>query len=442
MQAINPPAPGPSALANLIDDDRANSRFRVNRRVFVDEAILQLERTRIFEKCWLYLGHESEVSKPGSYVTRSLVDRPLVLSRDADGKLHCFYNVCTHRGAAICRERSGTQRTFTCPYHAWVFDIQGNLVRMPGDDSMPSDVNCDGELNLRRVERMESFKGFVFVCFDPEAQPLVEYLADAADYLAYVAEHGPQGMEVVGGTQEYSARANWKMLSENSVDGYHGMSTHSTYFDYLRSRDGTVLKRPPGGFGWTRNLGNGHMVSESLGEMAWGRPYARWVPGWGEESRAEVAEIASEIYERLGQERGDIVVRGDRNMVIFPNLVINDIMAVTIRTYQPTSAGGMHISSWSLAPVGESASSRDRRMRNFVEFLGPAGFATPDDVEMLESAQKGYAAYQGAPWNDASRGMQKSNPTKTDELQLRTFWRRWHQLITGAEATDELLQGP
>src|SRR5690606_38923634 len=225
-------------------------------------------------------------------------------------------------------------------------------------------------------------------------------------------------------------------------DGYHGMSTHSTYFDYLRGRDGTVLKRPPGGLGWVKDLGNGHMVSESVGEMAWGRPYARWVPGWGEECRAEVEAIASEIYERLGKERGDIVVRGDRNMVIFPNLVINDIMAVTIRTYQPTSAGGMQISSWSLAPIGESEASRDRRMRNFVEFLGPAGFATPDDVEMLESAQKGYAAYKSAPWNDVSRGMQKSNPTKTDELQLRTFWRRWRQLMTGVEATEEQLQGP
>lgn len=441
MQSIIPPPTSERVLANLIDDDRANARFRVNRRAFVDEGILALERERIFEKCWLYIGHESEVREAGSYVARDIASRPLVLSRDHDGQLHCFYNVCTHRGATICRERSGKQRVFPCPYHGWVFDIKGALTHIPGEESMRPDPNCDGELDLRRVERMESFKGFVFVCFDPQAQPLVEYLAGAADYLAYVADHGPLGMEIVGGTQEYSAKANWKMLSENSVDGYHGMTTHSTYFDYLRGRDGTAYKRPAGGAGWVKNLGNGHMVSESIGEMAWGRPYARWVPGWGEDCKQEVEQISQEIYARLGKERGDVVVRGDRNMVIFPNLVVNDIMAVTVRTYFPTAAGGMHINSWNLAPIGESDSSRDRRMRNFVEFLGPAGFATPDDVEMLESAQRGYAAHASATWNDCSRGMLKANPTKTDELQLRTFWRRWQQLMTGSRDTDQL-QGP
>ncbi|GAA5231553.1 Rieske 2Fe-2S domain-containing protein [Verticiella sediminum] len=431
-----------SAIGNLILDDRQGGRFRVNRRVFTDDSILALERRKIFGKCWLYLGHESEVREPGSYIARDIVGRPIVLARDRDGQLHCYYNACTHRGATVCRQRAGKQRTFTCPYHAWVFDIQGKLVNIPGSDSMPQNCNADGSLNLARVERMESFRGFVFVCFDPDAEPLTDYLKGAADYLSYVADQGPQGMEIIGGAQEYSARANWKMLSENSVDGYHGMSTHSTYFDYLRGRDGTRIQRPPGGAGWTTDLGNGHMVSESIGEMAWGRPYARWVPGWGDDCRQEVEGIAAEIYRRLGPERGEVVVRGDRNMVIFPNLVVNDIMAVTVRTYYPSATGAMQINSWALAPIGESASSRDRRLRNFVEFLGPAGFATPDDVEMLESAQRGYAAGASAQaaWNDCSRGMFKDRPSKTDELQLRIFWRRWKQLMTGGSADQ--LQGP
>jgi len=75
-----------------------------------------------------------------------------------------------------------------------------------------------------------------------------------------------------------------------------------------------------------------------------------------------------------------------------------------------------------------------------VEFLGPAGFATPDDVEMLESAQRGYAAYESAPWNDVSRGMKSEKPSKTEELQLRTFWRRWSQLINGGSTKE--LSGP
>jgi p-cumate 2,3-dioxygenase alpha subunit len=427
-------------IREAIDDDREGARFRVNRRVFVDEDILRAERERVFAKCWLYLGHASEVKQPGTYVSREVAGRPIVLSRDNEGELNAFYNVCTHRGAKVCRERAGKQRVFPCPYHGWVFDIKGSLIEIPGKEAMPEDVNRDGSLNLKRVERMEVFRDFVFVCFDKKAIPLVEYLAEAGDYLSYVADHGPRGMECVGAAQEYSADANWKMLAENSADGYHGMTTHSTYFDYLRSRDGTVVNRPTAGVGWVKNLGNGHAVGESVGEMVWGRPYARWVSGFGEGSKAEISSLADEIYGRLGKERGEIVVRGDRNLVIFPNLVVNDIMAVTVRTFQPTSAGHMKISAWALAPIGESAESRERRMRNFVEFLGPAGFATPDDVEMLENAQRGYAAYEAAAWNDCSRGMRKATPTKADELQLRTFWRRWRQLMTGGN-TDQL-KGP
>ena len=181
-------------------------------------------------------------------------------------------------------------------------------------------------------------------------------------------------------------------------------------------------------------------VSESIGAAPWGRPYARWVPGWGDDCRAEVEQLAEAIHARLGPERGNVVVNGDRNLVIFPNLVINDIMAVTVRTFQPTSTGRMEINAWTLAPVGESPSSRSRRMRNFVEFLGPAGFATPDDVEMLESAQRAYERCGADMWNDCSRGMQSENPSKTEELQLRTFWRRWSQLMNGT--AKEGLQGP
>jgi p-cumate 2,3-dioxygenase subunit alpha len=440
MNSPNSPGLATNIAASAVDDDRERGRFRVDRRVFVDNDVLALEQARIFSKCWLYFAHASEVAKPNSFLSREVAGRALFLTRDKEGKLNAFYNTCTHRGVMMCREPSGSQKSFACPYHGWVFNNRGDLVSMPGREALPPDANNDGSLNLRRVERLEEFKGFVFVCFDADAEPLVEYLAGAADYLSYVADQGPHGMEIVGGTQEYSAKANWKMLQENSADGYHGAPTHATYFDYLKARDGTERNVLVGSVGWVKNLGNGHAVGESIGQMPWGRPYARWVPGWGNESKPEVEEVAEEIYARLGEERGRVVVQGDRNLLIFPNLVVNDIMAVTVRTFHPISPGHMQINSWALAPIGESASSRERRMRNFVEFLGPAGFATPDDVEMLESAQRGYAAYASAPWNDCSRGMKSDKPSKTDELQLRTFWRRWFQLVNGGSAKE--LGGP
>jgi p-cumate 2,3-dioxygenase alpha subunit len=181
-------------------------------------------------------------------------------------------------------------------------------------------------------------------------------------------------------------------------------------------------------------MGNGHAVIESVGSAPWGRPYARWVPGWGEECRGEIDELARALVARLGEERGRRISQGDRNTLIFPNLVINDIMAITVRTFFPVRPDYMEVSAWALAPIGETATSRDRRLRNFLEFLGPAGFASPDDVEMLEMCQEGYDNRIGVEWNDISRGLLRATPERADEEQMRVFWRRWSALLNGAGA--------
>jgi Rieske [2Fe-2S] domain len=95
------------ALREAVLEDRNAGSFKVNRRVFVDDAVLALERQAIFDHCWLYLGHASEVPRPGSFVTRKISGRPLLFNRDRHGKLRAFYNTCSHRGAVICREHRG-----------------------------------------------------------------------------------------------------------------------------------------------------------------------------------------------------------------------------------------------------------------------------------------------------------------------------------------------
>ncbi|MEQ8349097.1 MAG: aromatic ring-hydroxylating dioxygenase subunit alpha [Sneathiellaceae bacterium] len=444
-------------LQAAIQEDRSFGAFKVNRRVFTDEAVLEVERRVIFDHCWLYLGHVSEVRKPGSFLTRKVGGRPLIFNRDRDGGLHAFFNTCSHRGALVCRERNGMRRTFQCPYHGWAYNDRGVLVDVPGADSMAPGLIESGQMNLVPVPRLGEYRGFVFINFDPDAVGLEEYLADAKGVLDLVSDQGGDGMEVVGGTQEYAINANWKLLQENSADGYHAATTHATYLDYILTRDGesenakrmaspgsgnirNETQLPPGDdngydndFNRVRDLGNGHAVISSVGAAPWGRPYARWVPGMGEAARAEIEEIAAGIARRLGARRGALVANGDRNTLFFPNLVINDIMAITVRTFYPVRADRMEVNAWALAPIGESPTSRDRRLRSFLEFLGPAGFASPDDVEMLELCQAGYVNRIGMEWNDISKGMMKNEPTNTDEEQMRVFWRRWHALMAQAE---------
>lgn len=423
-------------ISKAVVDDRKGGRFRVHRRVFTEEAVLQLERDIIFDHCWLYVGHTSEVPRPNLFVTRKVGGRPLILSRDSDGRLHAFFNTCAHRGAVVCRESQGRRRTFQCGYHGWVYDDRGRVIDMPGRDSMSPACFEGGALDLREVPRLAEYCGFVFVSFDPHIVDLETYLADARGVLDLISNQGGEGMEIIRGSHEYGVSANWKLVQENSADAYHTMTTHASYLDYVNTRDGKWAVDPKVAAGWARDLGNGHAVIESEGAMPWGRPYARWVPGWGEEAKDEVDAIARDMVARLGEERGRFLSRGDRNTLIFPNLVINDTLAVIVRTFFPIRPDYVEVVGWALAPKGESASSRERRMRNFVEFFGPAGFATPDDVEMLALCQQGYANAQAAEWNDISRGMLKDVPAKNDELQMRTFWRQWHRHLSAAQGGD------
>lgn len=418
--------------AGLVVENQERGEFKVHRRAFTDPGVLEVERQRIFDYCWLYLGHVSEVPHNGSFVTRSVAGRNLIFNRDKNGKIHALYNTCSHRGASVCRERSGRSQVFYCGYHGWAYDSTGALIDMPGKESMAQGLVECGQYNLREV-RLDEYCGFVFICFDPKADSLQDYLADARELLEVVSQQGPHGMEITPGAQEYSIAANWKLLAENSYDAYHAATTHITYLEYLRARDnrtGPKMAAPQPGSG-IHDLGNGHAMMENPpggGTIGWGRPYARWVPGWGEECKPEIDALYREIVGRLGEERGRRVALGDRNAVIFPNLVINDIMAITIRTFYPVSPGHMEVNAWALAPIGESATSRERRQRNFVEFLGPAGLATPDDVEMLEHCQRGYAN-TALEYNDISRGMKLERPSIIDESQMRIYWRRWRELM-------------
>jgi p-cumate 2,3-dioxygenase alpha subunit len=244
-------------------------------------------------------------------------------------------------------------------------------------------------------------------------------------------------MEIVGGTQAYSMRANWKMLVENSFDGYHGVPTHQRYFNFLvetgiEPREGMRI------MGMAKALGNGHAVIE-YGSL-WGRPIARWVPAFGEAKKAEMEAVRKAFEDRFGVERTHRMTQMSRNLLIFPNLIINDIMAITVRTFFPVSPNYMEVNAWALAPKEESPENRALRLDNFLTFLGPGGFATPDDVEMLESNQRGFANRE-VEWSDMSRGMKRAQPLPTDELQLRTFWRRWHELITLSPSAQTVRPG-
>jgi len=408
-------------LESLIIDNRAEGVFRVNRSSFLSPTIYELERRRVFDKCWLYAGHESEIERPGDFRRRDVGGRPLILCRNSQGLVRILLNTCTHRGAVICRQDEGNASSFQCFYHSWTFNNNGDLVGVPDEAGYGTGFN-KAEMGLQSPPRVESYRGFVFVSFDRNIEDLVTYLAEAREYLDLVADQSEAGMNVIPGTQKYCIKANWKLLVENSIDGYHAPAVHATYFTYLKNL-GTDIGGGLGGRG--RALGNGHAVIEY--EAPWGRPIAKWEPRWGAEAKEELAGIRQRFVEKFGEERAHRMADLNRNLLIFPNLIINDIMSITIRSFFPINPEYMEVTAWELAPREESGGLLERRLDSFLTFLGPGGFATPDDIEALEACQKGFHAFE-VQWSDISRGM-KRDPQPSDERQMRAFWRRWHALL-------------
>ena len=414
----------------FVRDLREPNRFLVNRGVFTRNEVLQQERDRIFEACWIYVGHESEIPEPGDFVARDVAGRPMLFTRDRSGQINVLHNSCSHRGAEVCRERRGNTRRFRCFYHSWSFDTGGNLVSMPDPDGFPAGFE-KADHGLARPVAVDSYRGFVFATFNPSQEPLVDYLAGARFYLDLTADQGASagGVVAVPGTHEYSMRSNWKLLAENSSDGYHAIPVHRTYLDVQKSRGDQIAGSTEKDWRDSHafDLGNGHTVT--VKQAPWGRPIARWQPSMGEETRPIVEESYRRLVQAHGPERADLIANLDFNMVIFPNLVINNIMAVIVRTFFPDTPDHLKVTAWSLAPSQETDAARRVRHESFLSFLGPAGLATPDDNEALESCQRGYTSRPGEGWNDVSRGMDDDAPANWDELQMRTFWRRWDDLM-------------
>jgi phenylpropionate dioxygenase-like ring-hydroxylating dioxygenase large terminal subunit len=279
---------------------------------------------------------------------------------------------------------------------------------------------------------MQNYRGMIFVSFDSAIENFAAYLGNAREYLDYMLDFGGAEVEIVPGAQAYSMRANWKLLIENSIDGYHAMSTHQRYFrQYLPDMglDNTQwLNRPGAAAGRGIALDHGHSLVESP---------VRPTPLTAS-AKEELAAIRARLVEKFGEDHAHRIADFNRNIFIFPNLIMISVWH-TVRTFYPVAPDYLEIDAWALLPTGESPALRQKRFENFLSFLGPGGFATPDDVSALEGCQRGFATQRELPWSDLSRGMGREQPTSLDELQMRAFWRRWHALMLGERGPTNTL---
>jgi phenylpropionate dioxygenase-like ring-hydroxylating dioxygenase large terminal subunit len=208
---------------------------------YTDPEILGRERERIFHAAWQYVGHTGQLAMPG-YFASEVGRTPVVVTRDGDGVLRGFVNVCRHRGFALA-EGEASRETLQCPYHAWTYGLDGRLRKAPRSEEEP-DFPQD-ELGLVPVA-VDTWGPFVFANSGPDAEPLGEALGSLP---AQVAELGLEVESLVHHSRwQAEIEANWKIVSENFLECYHCQVAHPSFSElidvspeaYVLSSDGRL----------------------------------------------------------------------------------------------------------------------------------------------------------------------------------------------------------
>ena len=187
-----------------------------------------LERQRFFAKTWLFVAHDSDLPAEGGWYRATVAGFPVVLTRDKDGTVRAFHNVCPHRGAPLGqigdpKACTGIGKTIGCPYHGWIFGLNGELKGAPGMDAHPG---WDKARHALPSLRLEAYGPFWFVNLSGDAPALTVHLGPALEKFAGV----PLSSWTRVHRQDYLTDSNWKLYVENNAEFYHEPTAHGTSY--------------------------------------------------------------------------------------------------------------------------------------------------------------------------------------------------------------------
>jgi phenylpropionate dioxygenase-like ring-hydroxylating dioxygenase large terminal subunit len=237
-------------------------------RYFYDPAVFERERERIFFRTWQLVAHRNELAEPGAFVTHEWLGQSVVVVAGRDGALRAFHNVCQHRGNRLIEARRGKAALFTCGYHAWTYALDGCL------KAAPNTAGVDGFDRTRhglRAVRVEVFASFVFVNLDPHARPIAQ-LADGAE--AQIRRFIPDldRLRLIDEV-DVPVAANWKVIQENSIEGYHFEHSGPAHEQLVSLIDFSGYRLTAHGAWWTYvgppKQGTTHAYGEALTGATW-----------------------------------------------------------------------------------------------------------------------------------------------------------------------------
>ena len=367
----------PDKTEDRFDTDPELS-YTIPARLYHDPDVLHEERSKIFRKSWICIGHQSELAEIGSYVTAEIVGQHVFAIRGRDGELRAFYNVCQHRGHLLLEGRGKAKNVITCPYHAWAYDYDGTLqVARLCDDVKGFDKR---DFSIPAV-RVETLAGFVFVNLDPKATPVTDYFGgledDLTKFCPSIQDLKP-AREIV-----FDIKGNWKNVGDNLLECYHCAPSHRDFVDLVDMNTYTVHTKDT----WSSQFGTCRPSNNAF-------DYA--------EQEAGCSEWFSTHY--LWPTLAFVKFPGTEGIATF--------------SFLPTEAELSHQVFTYYSKDGELTEAEAGAMNYFNDVLGP------EDVGLVESVQQGlhsYGYHQGRFVIDSKR-------THTSEHAVHHF----HTLVMNA----------
>jgi anthranilate 1,2-dioxygenase large subunit len=394
-----------------------DSVSRVPYWIFQDRNIYATEQGRIFRgPSWHYLCLSVEVKNTGDFVTTFVGDISVIVARDSDGELYAFENRCAHRGALIALEQRGNTKAFTCVYHAWSYDRQGNLKEVAfkdgikGKGGMPASF-CMEQHNPRKLRVAEAF-GIVFGSLSNDVPPLEEHLGEEI-YSRIERVMGGRTPAILGRYTQ-ALPNNWKLYMENVKDSYHASILHLffTTFELNRlSQTGGIIVDSTGG----------HHVSFSAIDSTPAKNNEYAEHNLRSDSDFKLADPS--LLQSFKEFPDDVTLQ---ILSIFPTFILQQIQnAIAVRQIVPRGVGRTDL-HWTLIGFAEDTPEQRLIRLKQANLVGPAGYISMEDGCVGGFVQRGIAGASGeqAVLEMGGAGADSSE-SRVTEASVRGFWKAY-----------------
>ena len=346
--------------------------------IYTDQDIFDLEMERIFcGSSWAYVGLSAELLEPGSFITTNIGDRPVIICRNGDGELRGFVNRCAHRGIKFCRHRSGQTKRFTCPYHQWTYDLNGDLKGVPfmrgvnGQGGMPEDFDL-GANGLQQL-KVIAHNGVLFASFDLNMTEFTTYLGESNRYYFERVCDGRE-LRLLGHSRQL-IRGNWKLMFENIKDPYHASLLHVflVTFGLFRADQQSQVKMD-------RTGGHGLLISRKGEQKA--TDATQDIENLREDFKLKDPRLLDPVKEF--KDSATVVMQ-----TLWPNLIVQQQSnTIAMRQVQPRDPSSF-ILAWTFFGYADDDEAMTIRRLRQANLMSASGLVSCDDSEVIKLAQDG-----------------------------------------------------